>query len=387
MMRPEQVPHREKNVAYNAFRGFCAVGIFCSHMSWLATSENVFWRTVWQYFMRYGSQCTTFFFVLSGFLLCYTWKDGVSYPAYLKRKLNRFYPLAFCVFLLALVCNIVLAGDEAISKGVTIGSGLWWFNVIANVFLFKAFIPDERIFYSFHAPSWYLSALMVFYALFYFYLRRLKEAKGEQRILQIRIGGGLCLTAYLAEAILCLAVDRYQWEGASLYWCYVNPWFRMFGEGMAGILLCETMPDIQSWCWRKGLSVNGMEWCALGLFIVSFPAHSLLRTTLASAWLQIIPAVAVLISFRSGEGTVSKRLAAKGWQWLGTVSFELYMTHAFVYEGIPVIAGVVSPGLKQWLMLHGDTRFLMTAAAALCFATLTHMVFAPRKYAKRKPII
>lgn len=387
MTKPEQTPRREKIAAYDAFRGFCAVGIFCSHMSWLAASENAFWHSAWQYFMRYGSQCTTFFFVLSGFLLCYTWKDGVSYPAYLKGKLKRFYPLAFCVFLLALVCNIALAGNEAIGKGVATGSGLWWFNAAANVFLFKAFIPDERVFYSFHAPSWYLSALTAFYALFYFYLRNLKSAKGAQRTRLIRIGGGLCLTAYLAEAVVCLAVDRFQWEGASLYWCYVNPWFRMLGEGMAGILLCETMPDIQSWCRRKGLSANGMERCALGLFIVSFPARSLLRTTLASAWLQIIPAAAVLIAFRSGEGTVSKHLAAKGWQWLGAVSFELYMTHAFVYEGIPVIAGVVSPALKQWLMLHGGARFLITAAASLCFATLVHMIFARRKYAKRKPII
>lgn len=326
---------------YNALRGLCAVGILFSHMSYLSNAVNPFWHTFHQYFMSKGAICTTFFFICSGFFLNYTWKKRQSFGTYVKSKLKRLYPLALIVFILALMIDIVMSGnDNAVSGEVTKGSPLWFFNIVANLFLFKAFVPDERVFYSFHGPSWYISALMVLYLLSYPLVKQL-NGTDKQKWRKILIG--ICSAADLVELLICIWVRIYQWP--TLYLCYVNPWFRIFGEGIVGVLLCEYMPQIQNKI--KRININALEFTAIVLFIGAFLLRNVILLNVYRSWLQIIPMGFLLIAFRSGKGKISGVLKSKPFQFLGKISFELYMTHTFVYEGIPIAAGVVSKNIKK----------------------------------------
>lgn len=83
----------------------------------------------------------------------------------------------------------------------------------------------------------------------------------------LRIGGGICLI-YLVQFVLCVVVDTKGLSGMRLYLTYVNPYFRIFGEGMLGVFLCETMPWIQERikCWNKSV----LEVSSLILFVVFF---------------------------------------------------------------------------------------------------------------------
>ena len=76
--------------------------------------------------------------------------------------------------------------------------------------MLKAFIPVESTFYSFHGPSWYLSALVVFYVLAWFIVPRLvgngeqeRQEKNQTIIAVIYI----CVCAYVMQAALCFIVD------------------------------------------------------------------------------------------------------------------------------------------------------------------------------------
>ena len=118
----EQRMYKRNIVSYNALRGLCAVGIFCHHNSYLADALNPFWQGIYNCFLKYGSRCTSFFFIMSGFLLAYTWKDR-NFGDYIKRKLKRLYPLTLFVFVLAIGCSFVL--NDAVN-------GVWLSAVICG---------------------------------------------------------------------------------------------------------------------------------------------------------------------------------------------------------------------------------------------------------------
>ena len=63
---------RKYIMSYNALRGFAAAGIFFSHMSYLGKSVMAFWRELYRFFMSPGSYCSSFFYILSGFLAVFT---------------------------------------------------------------------------------------------------------------------------------------------------------------------------------------------------------------------------------------------------------------------------------------------------------------------------
>lgn len=374
----EQRMYKRNIVSYNALRGLCAVGIFCHHNSYLADALNPFWQGIYNCFLKYGSRCTSFFFIMSGFLLAYTWKDR-NFGDYIKRKLKRLYPLTLFVFVLAIGCSFVL--NDAVNGSMAVGSNMWWASIILNLTLLKAFVPIEDVFYSFHGPSWYISVLFVFYIVGYFSVKKLKaeqvvkagtyKSVNDRLAPILRIGGGICLI-YLVQFVLCVVVDTKGLSGMRLYLTYVNPYFRIFGEGMLGVFLCETMPWIQERikCWNKSV----LEVSSLILFVAFFLLNYFIRSSVWSAWVWFIPVTFLIVSFNDDSGILSRCFCGRDWQFLGNISFELYMTHAFVYEGLPVIVGLVSGSLRSWLVYHAGTRFVITFVLSVVFSWVIHVV-------------
>lgn len=367
------VKKRERIDTYNALRGIGAIGILFSHMAYLGDADNSFLAGCWHYFMRYGSRCTTFFFLCSGFFLAYSWKNQ-SYGKYVKEKLKRIYPLTLLVFVLAVMVDIILSGSNVVSEGVELGSPLWIFNLAANLFLFKAFVPDRRVFYSFHGPSWYISALFAFYLIAYVFVRGIKSEDEKKQNKWLKIMWAGCITAYAVELLICITVHFTQSE--ALYLCYVNPWFRIFGEGFAGILLCRYMPQIQEKI--KEINIGTIENAAIITVVGTLLLCNAAKWNVMDAWFWIIPMGLVLIAFFTGKGMISGVLKGRTWQFIGNISFELYMTHAFVYEGIPVAAGIISNKLQNWIIIHAGSRFVVTFFASILFAWMVHRAFRIR---------
>lgn len=358
-------------LSYNALRGLCALGIFFHHNSYLAASYNPFWRGLYESFLQYGSRCTSFFFILSGFLLAYTWKNE-PWKEYIKRKFIRLYPLVLTVFFLALGCSFVM--NDAINGDVSTGSPLWWSNVLFNVTLTKAFVPLEVVFYSFHAPSWYISVLIGFYIAGYFFLKVLYSLSDTaKRRCILRKMAVFTAWVYAVQFVLCLIIDIGGFSEYSLYLTYINPYFRIFGEGLFGILLCEYMPVLRKNVarWNKTL----LEALAAILFLLFFMINNLISSSLWRAWIWFIPVGFLMIAFYGDQGLLSRVLRGRGWQFFGKISFELYMTHAFVYEGFPVIAGLFSQEWKDWLLYHAGTRLILTLFLSILFAWMVHQGF------------
>ncbi|GFH88918.1 hypothetical protein IMSAGC002_00156 [Lachnospiraceae bacterium] len=185
-IRPMPEIRKTYNKSYNAIRGFAAVGIFLSHMSYLKGSDVPFWRALYNLFFRHGSSCSSLFYIMSGFLAVYTWRN-IGFREYISGKIKKIYPLVLGVLFLAIAVDVVMGGSETISGNVSVCSQKWWFNVFMGITMLKAFMPWESTFYSFHGPSWYMSALVVFYVLFWVIARIMADSGYKMRK---RFGGG-----------------------------------------------------------------------------------------------------------------------------------------------------------------------------------------------------
>jgi len=357
MEKPKQIK------TYNALKGIGAIGILFSHMSYLGEGNNLFWKNMYSLFMNKGSAFCSLFVLLSGFFLNYTWKDK-PFRSYLQGKLKRVYPLTLLVFIMALVVELIMPNNGVVSEGVVTGSPVWFFNIVANIFLFKAFIPYETTFYSFHGPSWYISVLFGLYIIAYPFVRGLHGSQKSKWVKCIRRG---VLVAYVVELVLCVLVNIYKLDG--LWLCYVNPWFRIFGEGFAGILICEYVNVIQSYIKDH----NKVEWVAVLTLFLFIILRNVMKFNIMSAWAQIIPMGLLVIAFRQEKGRVSRLLKRNVFQFIGGISFELYMTHAFVYEGMPVVVGIVNPSFKEWLIYHAGTRFIITVVLCVFVAWIVRL--------------
>lgn len=390
-METVRTKKRKKNLSYNALRGIAALGIFFSHMSYLKASDTQFWSGLYTFFMRHGSVCCSVFYILSGFLAVYTWRNS-TFREYFTRKLKKNYPLVFYVLVLAVALDYVMSRNAVINEGVSAGSPQWWFNILMGVTMLKAFIPYESTFYSFHGPSWYFSGLVVFWVLAYFIVPKLvgaitdiKDAQNAKDNLlnnnnllnhsnqKLAVGWVtvICAVAYAVQAVICIYIDVKQLSDIRLWATYVNPWFRIFGECFLGMIIACHIEDMK-------LTKNSSGKLKVFAIVFAFAVillRNVMATSLWSAWIYALPISLLLISFYNDEGKVAGVLKAKPFQFLGDISFELYMTHAFVYEGLPIAVGIVSTDFKGWLVYHAGTRFIITMALAIVFAWMVQMVF------------
>ncbi len=243
-IRPMPEIRKTYNKSYNAIRGFAAVGIFLSHMSYLKGSDVPFWRALYNLFFRHGSSCSSLFYIMSGFLAVYTWRN-IGFREYISGKIKKIYPLVLGVLFLAIAVDVVMGGSETISGNVSVCSQKWWFNVFMGITMLKAFIPWESTFYSFHGPSWYISALVVFYVLFWV-IARIMADSGYKTRKKIWMGIILtCIIAYVLQVAVCLTVDVKELKNVRLWITYINPYFRIFGECFLGTIIAGYIDKIK----------------------------------------------------------------------------------------------------------------------------------------------
>lgn len=162
----------------------------------------------------------SFFFILSGFILSYSYKDrlfsgNISKWDFYVARFARIYPLhllTFLMFITLLVYNNNLPD---------------WKVLFSNLFLFQSWIPFKHYYFSVNEPSWSISCEAFFYAVFpallYFFMRGSRNTK----IIVI----ASCLLTYAVSLL-------YPWKPQHAHALfYVNPIFRLvdFGIGVLSI--------------------------------------------------------------------------------------------------------------------------------------------------------
>ncbi|MCJ2015742.1 acyltransferase family protein [Methylobacterium sp. J-076] len=315
-------------------------------------------------FVALGYSGVTFFFLLSGFILAYNYRDAdLASPGprrlFYRARVARVYP----VYLLALAVHVPWFLAWVMKQPMPLKALMASGGVLAPLGV-HAWVPGAAC--SLDCPSWSISVELFFYALFPILLP-----------LVLRNPSRVAL-ATLAFWVATLALATLLWQayggGASL----ISP----EPGGMLPVLLAEFvkyfpvlhLPEFIAGlllyvAWQNA-RLPGPALIALsvgfGALIVAgarYVPEPILHNGLTMlAWAPLILACAAM---RRGL------LCARPLVFLGKISFALYLLHIPVFAMLNTADRVV---LHGWLGAHPWTGIGVTGFASLVAATLAHLL-------------
>jgi peptidoglycan/LPS O-acetylase OafA/YrhL len=135
-----------------SLRFFFALFVFLSHYT---VNEQILFPN--------GAIGVEFFFILSGFIIAYTYElklveERISVRTFLVARIARIYPLHCLTFLLVLLFTL----RDTLCHGTPFPLLQMFFNIP----LLQSFIPITGYYFSFNAVSWSISDELFFYAMF-----------------------------------------------------------------------------------------------------------------------------------------------------------------------------------------------------------------------------
>ncbi len=333
----------------NGWRAVFALMIVLFHVG--ATSfEEMTWAGV------------TFFLMASGFLLArkhpFEQLDSQSYRRFAWNHAAKLFPLHWLTLALWLIAMAVL-GMLAIKP----------LALVLNATLLQSWSLSHSIYFSFNKFSWFLSTLLFCYLCYPLLAKRFTPLPTPIKLLIIAV-------LAIIDIIVLAGTDDY---GRTAL--YVFPPVRLI-DFIIGMTLADVCQDRSNKMQVLGKSPNGTDAELISIAILaatvmlfrSYP--SLLPWSDAILWW--IPVAAILVVslfYDKREGFIGRILASKPLQWLGNISFEIFILQgiaALVYNYwvAPVMAhiglqrvydyvaadllGASAPGLIVWLILPID---------------------------------
>jgi peptidoglycan/LPS O-acetylase OafA/YrhL len=270
-----------------------------------------------------GGVAVGFFFVLSGFILTYTYgmqckKLSATFVRdfYIKR-FGRIYPMHIVTLIAAIPLLHYLPKYPSATA------------TVANIFLMQSWFPMGADIFSYNGVAWTLSIEWFFYLMFPFFAWALHRTK----IFNSALGGAALALGTFACFIAAQAyLNRIPMERNGALWWFANvsP-FGMFtfviGMGVA-IWFMHARDRIRlSQAQATSIEMFAIGSIALGCFVFVPGSTNALRSP-SAAFLP--PFILIVSVFALGAGSVSKALSAKLAVRLGETSFSLYMTHQII---------------------------------------------------------
>lgn len=273
----------------------------------------------------------SFFFVLSGFILTYTYPDiatGSDARRFWVARFARVWPAHVATIGLL---YILLAGDAS-RYGTGYSSPLL---LLGNVSLVQAWIPVSNVYFSYNAVSWSISAEAFFYLVFPSLIQ------GFAKSWWWKLGIALALVFWLIALCITSSLPPFggaSWTSTTLGMVYINPLARLFEFtlGMCAAMIYRvSRPRIRLTA-SVGTVVEAIAALLLLLNISLVDAIASWAYVLigppAAEWLvhggAICFSVAVFILVISLEqGSISKTLGRRPLVFLGEISYSMYMLH------------------------------------------------------------
>lgn len=257
----------------------------------------------------------SFFFVLSGFVLTWSFRPGERARAFWRRRLCKLFPNHVVTWALCMVLFAAAVTPLA-----------YW---LPNLLLVQSFSTDPFAWVSVNSPSWSLSSELLFYLLFPLFIVPILRI--QERKLWAWAGATVA-------AILCVALVNHLVvpgpeaaptavaapASAMQFWLgYFFPPARLF-EFVLGMLLARI---VLSGRWKLRIGV----WPAAGLVVVAYGISLYLPYVFGFTVATVVP-VAILIGAAATADIRRTRtvLRSRTMQWLGEVSFGFYMVQGIV---------------------------------------------------------
>jgi peptidoglycan/LPS O-acetylase OafA/YrhL len=313
---------------------------------------------LWRY-TGFGATGVTFFFVLSGFVLTWSFVPSDTAPRFYWRRFARIVPLHLVTTAIALPVFYTW-------RDVPYD----WSAITLSFLLLHAWVPYTTTYFAGNPASWSLSCEMFFYALHPILVRG---------ALALKLIGLALLSVAVLFAIFVVARWSPEWFSARVvgWLLYISPLFRV-GEFLLGIGLAAAM--------KRGFRVPvgvipGVILVALWFHLeyrlspqyfhyeVGVLISNLSYVVLPLLYGTIIAAV-VQLDFDGARSVLRTKTMVSLGQW----SYALYLIHASV---IYVLLDLYGPQKYQMLestLWFGLVTILSIGASAVLYTVIEHPI-------------
>jgi peptidoglycan/LPS O-acetylase OafA/YrhL len=302
-----------------------------------------------------GQAGVGFFFLLSGFILTYTYSGALNtYASVLRFYVARFarvYP-AYLVSIALALPVVALYGSLAWDKS---SPAVRADALIAQVLAVQAWFPREEFYLGINSPAWSISVEAFFYALFPLLIRSLSRSFANASARAVFVMAALTW----ACAAVVFAIPHH----ADVWTTYIFPPIRLV-DFVVGMLL--------GMAFLRGYRLPGSAtaWeiaavCAIAAAVVAIPHVP--AGLQYSLWpLPFWAALIAIVALRGGA--ISRLLSHPAFVRLGEISYAFYLVHLSVlmvaehvlpaaFVSVVALAGSLA---AAWLLHVGVERPMRT---------------------------
>lgn len=359
---PRGLNSEDKDIALikplTSLRFFAALAVYIDHLG-LQTDT--------------GSLGVMFFFVLSGFIITYTYADKVNtleprgLASLYTKRIGRIFPVHLLTLLLAIPLVFITDAPTTFTTGVY------------NALLMQSWYPSSSDFFSLNSVSWTLSVEWAFYLAFPFLMMAIKKFGLNKSAASGLMLSGLCLAFLLA---FTLWMYRDPARVASSTWLIrispINLFIFLIGTGVALYLTQEKRSQRFSPGFATALEV-------IALVLIAATYHWTVvdggkdRMPLDHVILYLPLFAFCIYIFSVAKGLVSKMLSNRLLVHLGNLSFSMYMLHllAIIYTDRYLMPVIGANGVTL-------NRFYLFAMLMIACEVVYRLVETPyRNYARK----
>lgn len=291
-----------------SLRFIFALMVFLSHL-WFLQDESPFYKQLYDDIFYEGYIGVSFFFILSGFVLGYSYHDKIlgghiKFGQFWLARFARIYPLHFLTLLIAIPLS--LKGDAT----------EWINRFVLNIFLVQSFVPSDGIYFYFNSVSWSISDEWFFYVMFPFLVFLMLRRK-YLKFLPILI--------LLIPLSLLLVKETYHEK-----YFYINPLLRL-GDFIIGKMLYRLYrkrKDIEILINRRIAHIA--EVGSILLLAIFLYFHNEVPQGFRYSCYYWVPMIVLIYTFAYARGFISDMLSNRTMVFLGEISFGFYMIHMLV---------------------------------------------------------
>lgn len=308
--------------------------------------------------MQLGAAGVTFFFVLSGFVICWSFRSGSSIWQFYRRRVLKIYPT-----------HIVAAIVLIVAASVPLSRLVVW---VPNLLLVHAWVPKWTTVGGLNVPSWSLSAELLFYMSFPLLIPLVAKIRGRQ--LWWAIGTVMLLLIALHTSYYFIvegpkgiantfAPRLVEGDVSPEFTLHVSPlWFAQDNIPVSpSYWLSYTFPPSRLPEFYLGVlaaklvaegrwNVTRMTYPVLAL-LGAFALTWVVPVNFKMSVLMLLPMTAVVATLASRDlHEVSGPIARRPMVWLGNISFAFYMIQFPVMVIVTrIFIGGNSYGFLGWL--------------------------------------
>lgn len=310
----------------HGMRFVAALLVFAFHgaISFIFSDETVGGIYIW--LTSGASAAVAFFFVLSGFVLTWSYRPNDTTPRFLRRRLMRIVPVHVVTWTIAIV-SLIAFGAEV---------GLW--QSLSNLFLMQAWIPDNSFLDSANGVSWSLSVDLLYYLTFPVLIFLALKIKENRLWLAVIATVALVILMPLVSKTFLPSTPQWLWgEGASwtqIWFVYLFPPVRLL-EFFVGMLLARI---VMTGRWIGFPLVGAVVLTVIGYVLTTLSPWSFLYNYAAS---MIIP-IALLVPAAAVADIKGRKtwVSGKKMFFLGDLTFSFYLVHDLVLKNAHRAFGV-----------------------------------------------